>query len=60
MEPERFNYLLSMQSQWRKQYVIQEREVKQEKKELYKSKKYYSNSPEYQRHKNRSDVDTSL
>ena len=60
MEQERFNYLLSMQSQWRKQYVIQEREVKQEKKELYKSKHHYSNSAEYQRHKNRSDVDTSL
>ena len=52
MNQKRFQYLLTMQSVWRKQYAIQEREVKQQKKELFNSKKYYK--------KNRSDVDTSL
>jgi hypothetical protein len=60
MEQERFNYLLLMQSQWRKQYAIQQQENKKIKKEVYKSKHHYSNSAEYQRHRNRSDVDTSL
>jgi hypothetical protein len=61
MDQQQFNYLLSMQSQWRKQYEIQERIIKQEKQQLYKSKNYYGNSAEYQRHRNRTlHIDPSL
>ena len=49
-----------MQSQWRKEYVIQEQENKKQKAVIYKSKNYYSTTAEYRRHRNRSDVHTSL
>ena len=60
MEQEQFNYILSMQSQWRKQYVIQEQEKQKQKAVIYKSKNHYSNSAEYQRHRNRSAPNPSL
>lgn len=57
---EQFNYILSMQSQWQKEYALQVRATKNLKRDLHNARQYYLNSPEYLLHKNRSVVVPSL